>query len=48
MSDSGFRYPAMRKVFTRDRARSARTSGLVRKSVEIDLSGSLDANTTGE
>jgi hypothetical protein len=48
MSDSGFRYPAMRGVFTGDRTRSAEFPGRVEKSVEIDLSGSLDDNTTGE
>jgi hypothetical protein len=48
MSDSGSRYPEAREVFTSDRARSAQLPGWVEKSVEIDLSGSLDANTTGE
>jgi hypothetical protein len=43
MSDSGFRYPGMRGVFTGDRARSAKLPGRVEKSVEIDLSESLDA-----
>jgi hypothetical protein len=38
MSDSGFRYPAMRGVFTDDRARSAELPGRAEKSVEIDLS----------
>jgi hypothetical protein len=46
MSDSGSRYPGMRGVFTGDRARSQELPGWVKKSVEIDLSGSLDANTT--
>jgi hypothetical protein len=48
MSDSGSRYPAAREVFTGDRARSGELPGRVEKSVEIDLSGSLDGNTTGE
>jgi hypothetical protein len=43
MSDSGFRYPAMRGVFTGDRVRSAELPRPVEKSVEIDLLVSLDA-----
>jgi hypothetical protein len=47
-SDSASRYPAARQVFTGGRARLTRLSCAVEKSVEIDLSGSLDANTTDE
>jgi hypothetical protein len=48
MSDSGFRYPAMRGVFTDDRARSAELLRPVEKSVEIDLPDPLTPNATGK
>jgi hypothetical protein len=48
MSDSGFRYPAARKVFADDRARSAADPTRVEKSVEIDLPGSLDGKVKGQ